>query len=88
VLATPELAAEVATRERNKLSGIKQGEWQLRSEEEDRYKAIEAEMLKDAADRARNAKKEAEKEAKEKAKLKSSGITNAPTLQSIPPLEE
>ena len=88
VLATPELAAEVATREKNKLSGIKQGEWQLRSEEEDRYKAIEAQMLKDAADRARAAKKEAEKETKEKAKLKASGITNAPTLQSIPPLEE
>jgi general secretion pathway protein D len=88
VLATPEIAAAVATRERNKLSGVKQGELQLRNEEEDRNKKIEAQLVKQAEERAKRAKKEAEKEAKEKAKLRSSGVTNAPTLQNIPPLEE
>jgi type II secretory pathway component GspD/PulD (secretin) len=88
VLPTPEIAAVVATRERNRLSGVKQGELQLRNEEEDRDKKIEAELLKEAEARAKKAKKEAEKEAKEKAKLKSIGITNAPTLENIPPLEQ
>jgi general secretion pathway protein D len=88
VLATPEIAAAVARTERDKLSGVKQGELQLRLEEEDRNKAIEAQLLKEAEARAKKAKKEAEKADKEKAKLKSAGITNAPTIQSIPPLED
>jgi hypothetical protein len=88
VLATPAIAAAVAAKERNKLSGIRQGELQLRQEEEDRYKKIDAQLLRDAEKRAKDAKKEAEAEAKEKAKLKASGITNAPTLETIPPLED
>ena len=88
VLATPAIAAAVAAKERNKLSGIRQGELQLRQEEEDRYKKIDAQLLKDAEKRAKDAKREAEKETKEKAKLKSAGITNAPTLETIPPLED
>ena len=88
VLATPAIAAAVAAKERNKLSGIRQGELQLRQEEEDRYKKIDAQLLKDAEKRAKDAKREAEKETKEKAKLKSAGVTNAPTLETIPPLED
>jgi general secretion pathway protein D len=88
VLATPEIAADVARKERDKLSGVKQGELQLRQEEEDRYKKIDAQLLKDAEKRAKDAKKEAEKAAKDKAKLRSLGVTNAPTLQTIPPVED
>jgi general secretion pathway protein D len=85
VLPTPEIAADVATRERDKLAGVKQGEWELRNEEADRYKKIEAELLKDAEKRAKKAKKEAD----EKAKHKPSGIeTNAPTIKNIPALED
>ncbi|HEY3861880.1 MAG TPA: secretin N-terminal domain-containing protein [Verrucomicrobiae bacterium] len=84
VLPTPQIAADVATRERNKLAGIKQGEWQLRNEEKGRYQKIEDEMLKDAKSRAKKEKKDAEKRAKEVQKYG----TNAPSLQSVPPLED
>jgi general secretion pathway protein D len=85
VLPTPEIAAEVARRERDKLAGVKQGEWELRNEETDRNKKIEEQLLKDAEKRAKKAKKEAD----EKAKLKPSvSETNAPTIKSIPALED
>jgi general secretion pathway protein D len=85
VLADPEMAAVVATRERNKLSGVKAAELEIEHEQEARNAALEAEMLKDAERRAEKAKKEA----KERAKHNSSIIiTNAPTIQSIPPLEK
>jgi general secretion pathway protein D len=86
VLATPEIAAAVAKIERNKLSGVKQGELQLRNEEEDRNTKIEAELAKEAEARAKKAKKQAEKDAKQH--KSSDTITNAPTIQSIPPLDE
>jgi general secretion pathway protein D len=85
VLPTPETAAVVAKSERNKLSGVKQAELEIRHEEEENNAAIEAELAKEAAKRAEKAKKEA----KEKAQHKSSGsVTNAPTIESIPPVEE
>ncbi len=85
VLPTPETAALVATKERNKLSGVKQAELEIRREEESRNAAIEADLAKEAAKRADKARKEAAK----KAKHPSTGIiTNAPTIQSIPPLEQ
>jgi type II secretory pathway component GspD/PulD (secretin) len=59
VLPTPEKAAIVATEERNKLSGVKQAELEIRQEEEDRNAAIEAEMAKEAEKRAEKARKEA-----------------------------
>jgi general secretion pathway protein D len=86
VLPTPELAAIVATKERNLLSGVKQAELEIRHEEEDRNTAIEAELVKDAAKRVEKAKKEA----KEKAKHPHpASTTNAPTtINDSPPLED
>jgi general secretion pathway protein D len=60
VLKTPAIAAVVATTERNKLAGVKAAELEIREEESDRYKALEAQMAKDAA---RRAKTDAEKAA-------------------------
>jgi general secretion pathway protein D len=81
VLPTPELAAIVATKERNLLSGVKQAEREIRQEEEDRNAAIEADLRKDAAKRAEKAKKEAKHPS-------SDSNTNGPTIESIPPLED
>jgi general secretion pathway protein D len=89
VLANPEYAAIVATRERNKLSGVRAAELDIEHEQEDRNAALEKEMLKDAQKRAEKEKKAAKKEAEEKAKHHSADIdTNAPTIQAIPPLEK
>jgi general secretion pathway protein D len=79
VLPTPAAAALVATQERNKLSGVKQAELEIRQEEESRNAKIEAEL-----------KKEAEKRAKDAAKhRKAEGFdTNGPAINSIPPVEE
>jgi general secretion pathway protein D len=60
VLPTPAVAALVATAERNKLSGVKQAERDIRREESERNAVIEAEMASDAAKRA---KKDAQKKA-------------------------
>ena len=86
VLADPEMAAIVATRERNKLTGVKAAELEIEHEQEDSSAILEKAMLKDAEKRAEKAKKEAKKEAKEKAKHDAG--TNAPTIESIPPLEK
>lgn len=56
VLPTPEIAAKFATDERNRLSGVKQGERDLRIEEEERYRRIEHELKKD--DEIRRAREE------------------------------
>jgi general secretion pathway protein D len=86
VLPTPELAAIVATKERNLLSGVKQAELEIRHEEEDRNAAIEAELVKDANKRAEKAKKDAKEKAKHAPPPAST--TNAPTtIDAIPPLE-
>jgi hypothetical protein len=61
VLPTPGIGRRCGDEERNKLSGVKQAELEIRQEEEDRNAAIEAELLKDAAKRAEKAKKEAKK---------------------------
>jgi hypothetical protein len=58
VLPTPAIAAVVATTERNKLSGVKAAELEIRDEETARYKALEEKMAKDAVKRA---KRDAEK---------------------------
>jgi general secretion pathway protein D len=63
VLPTPEIASKFAAEERNRLSGVKQGERDLRVEEEERYRKIEEELRKDDAIRkareARDAKRNA-----------------------------
>ena len=47
VLPTPEVASKFAAEERNRLSGVKQGERDLRIEEEERYRKIEEQLRKD-----------------------------------------
>lgn len=46
VLPTPEMAAAVATDEKEKLPGLKRSEWEIREEERLRNEQIEAEMRK------------------------------------------
>jgi general secretion pathway protein D len=60
VLPTPAIAAVVASTERNKLAGVKAAELEIREEENDRYKKLEAQMAKDAS---RRAKKDLERDA-------------------------
>jgi general secretion pathway protein D len=80
VLPTPAAAALVATRERNKLSGVKQAEYEIRQEEEKRNAQIEEELAKEAAKRAKEAAKH---------KGQDENIyTNGPSINSIPPVEE
>jgi general secretion pathway protein D len=81
VLPTPEIAALVATTERNKLSGVKQAELEIRQEEEVRNADIEAQLARDAAKRAKEA-------AKKKKKLDNNSNTNGPSINSIPPVED
>jgi general secretion pathway protein D len=79
VLTNPAIAAVVARKERNKLSGVKQAELDIRHEEEARNAQIEAELARDAARRAEKAKKDA---AKHRGRS-----TNAPAV-TIPPSDE
>jgi general secretion pathway protein D len=81
VLPTPAAAALVATTERNKLSGVKQAELEIRQEEEARNAAIEAQLARDAEKRAKEA-------AKNRKKLGNESNTNAPSIDSIPPVED
>jgi hypothetical protein len=84
LLPTPEVAAVVATDERNKLSGVKQAEWEIRNDEAQRNAKIERIMAKQAA-------KEAE-EAQNYAKKHKAGEvdpnTNTIPLSSIPAIED
>ncbi|HZM02447.1 MAG TPA: hypothetical protein VFC44_05450, partial [Candidatus Saccharimonadales bacterium] len=83
VLPTPELAAVVATTERNKLSGVKQAELEIRQDEEKRNAAIEAELLRDREKKAEQAKKDAHK------KTPPPGTdTNSIPISSIPAVED
>ena len=89
VLVDPAMAAIVATAERNRLAGVRAAELDIEHEQDDRNAALEKEMLKDAEKRAEKKKAEAKKEAKERAKHNLPATeTNAPTIQSIPPLEK
>jgi general secretion pathway protein D len=81
VLKSPEIAAQVATTERNKLSGVKQAELEIRQAEEDRNAAIEAKMAKDADRRAKELKKRRESD-------NYYYNTNNPSIKSIPPIED
>jgi general secretion pathway protein D len=84
VLPTPEVAAIVATTERNKLSGVKQAELVIRTDEARRNLKIEQDLAKEAAKEAEAAKKEAKKH--------KSGVvdtsTNTLPLSTIPALED
>jgi general secretion pathway protein D len=63
VLPTPEIASKFAGEERDRLSGVKQGERDLRIDEEERYRKIEEQLRKDdeirKAREARDAKRDA-----------------------------
>jgi general secretion pathway protein D len=88
VLPTPEVAAVVATQERNKLSGVKQAELEMRKDETERNLKIEREMAAEAAKEAA-----AEKKAEQKAaKMRKSGAvdtsTNTIPISTIPAIED
>jgi general secretion pathway protein D len=84
VLPTPEIASKFASEERNRLSGVKQGERDLRIEEEERYRKIEEELRKDdeirKAREARDAKRAQKQHQSEAYQYKngSSYMTNQP----------
>ncbi|HWD17859.1 MAG TPA: secretin N-terminal domain-containing protein [Verrucomicrobiae bacterium] len=80
VLPTPSIAARVATEERNKLSGVKQAELEIREDERKRNAAIEVQLKKDKERREKEARKHGIVEPDYNA-----GITNA---SSIPPIEQ
>ncbi len=64
VLPTPEIAAKFATEERNRLSGVKQGERDLRIEEEERYRKIEEQLKNDDEIRKAREERDAKQEKK------------------------
>ncbi len=70
--------------ERNKLSGVKQAELEIREEEESRNAAIEVQLARDAAKRAKEEAKRKKKEDQDP-----SLNTNGPAISnSIPPVED
>jgi general secretion pathway protein D len=84
VLRSPEIAAVVATEERNKLSGVKQAELEIRRDETRRNLKIEEDLAKEAAQEAEAAKKAAKKR-------KSGTVdtsTNTIPISSIPAIED
>jgi general secretion pathway protein D len=84
VLPTPEIAAVVATEERNKLSGVKQAELEIRTDEARRNLKIEQDMAKEAAKEAEQAKKEARKHRSGEVDTS----TNTIPISSIPAIED
>jgi type II secretory pathway component GspD/PulD (secretin) len=70
VLPTPKDAALMAQFERNKMSGVKQAEIDLREDERVRWAAIEAQLKKDAAEK----------------KKKGIATTNAEPVEPFPPV--
>jgi general secretion pathway protein D len=84
VLPSPEIAAVVATEERNKLSGVKQAEWEIRTDETKRNLKIERDMAAQAAREAAAVEKAAKK--------RKAGVvdpsTNTIPLNSIPAIED
>jgi len=88
VLPTPEIAAVVATEERNKLSGIKQAELEIRADETKRNLRIEHEMAVQAAKEAEKAKKAAQKAAKYQKAGAIDTSTNTIPISTIPAIED
>ena len=84
VLPSPEIAATVATEERNKLSGIKQAELEIRTDEAKRYLKIEQDLAKEAARDAEAAQKAARKH---KAGVVDTS-TNTIPISAIPAIED
>jgi general secretion pathway protein D len=84
VLPTPEVAAVVATQERNKLSGVKQAELEIRTDETKRNTKIEHDMAVQAAKEA----KDAAKEAKKHKPGTPDASTNSIPISTIPAIED
>jgi general secretion pathway protein D len=84
VLPTPEVAAVVATEERNKLSGVKKAELEIRTDEARRNLKIEQDMAKEAAKEAEAARKAAQKH---KAGVVDTS-TNTIPISTIPAIED
>jgi general secretion pathway protein D len=55
VLRTPQIAARVATEQRNKMAAVKQAELEIRKDEDDRNAAANKALLKDEAKKAKKA---------------------------------
>jgi general secretion pathway protein D len=90
VLPTPASAALVASIERNKLSGVKQAEMEIRDDEQKRNAAIDAQLAKEAEKRSAEKKKEEEKQERER--IKNGGAPMVPQqnmgTNSMPPARE
>ena len=84
VLPTPEIAAIVATEERNKLSGVKQAEYEIRLDEAKRNLKIERDLASDAAKQAAAEKKAAKK--RKAGQIDTS--TNTIPISTIPAIED
>ena len=84
VLPSPELAAVVATQERNKLSGVKQAELEIRKDETRRNLKIEQDMAKEAAKEAEQEKKAAQKHSPGQVDTS----TNTIPISTIPAIED
>lgn len=82
VLPSPEIAAVVATEERNKLSGVKQAELLIREDESRRNLKIERALEKEREERAKEAAKDAKKH------KSSESDTNTIPISSIPAVED
>jgi general secretion pathway protein D len=80
VLPTPEVAAVVAPEERNKLSGVKEAEYEIRHEEAERNKKLERKLATEQEAEARQAAKEARKHPHDS--------TNSIPIDSIPAIED
>jgi general secretion pathway protein D len=84
VLPTPEVAAVVATEERNKLSGVKKAELEIRTDEARRNLKIEQALAREAAKEAEAARKAAKKH--KPGEVDTS--TNTIPISTIPPIED
>jgi general secretion pathway protein D len=80
VLPTPTIAAKVAAEERNKLSGVKQAELEIRQDEVKRNADIEAQLRKEEEKRKKESLKHGQVDP-----AYVPGITN---LNAVPPIED
>lgn len=88
VLPNPEVAAVVATEERNKLAGVKAAEWEIREDEAKVNMKLEQQMVQQAAKDAAEAKKAAEKAAKRQKGGEIDTSTNIIPFNTVPGVED
>lgn len=83
VLPTPQVAAKVAAVERNKLSGVKQAELEIREDERKRNEQIETQLRKEEEQRQKERQERIKKG--EVVPQYTPGVTN---IDDIPPIED